>query len=69
MDKDYAFSHTSIENSYFTLDFLDAVGVRHVDLLVSFSCGCYTAVPLVVSTKFPIGGLAMLQIAGHRVYK
>ncbi|GAU89142.1 hypothetical protein RvY_01726 [Ramazzottius varieornatus] len=69
MDEDYVYKHTTIENNYFTLDFLSALGVRHVDLVVSFSCGCYTAVPLAVSTRFPIGGLAMLQIAGHRVYK
>ena len=67
MDRDYLFTHTTIEHCYFLLDFLRALKVNKLDLIVAFSAGCYDAVPLAIKTGLPVGGLALLQVPGFKV--
>ncbi|XP_055332494.1 uncharacterized protein LOC129584359 isoform X2 [Paramacrobiotus metropolitanus] len=67
MDEDMAYSHSLIENCNFLLDFLVKLGVMKVDLIVAFSAGGYPAVPLAIKSEYPVGGLALIQLPGHRV--
>ncbi|OWA51584.1 putative E3 ubiquitin-protein ligase makorin-2 [Hypsibius exemplaris] len=69
MDKGMHFKHTTIENSYFILDFLHALGIRSLDMVAAFSCGCYAAVPLAAQSGMPVRSMALFQVPGHRPYK